>query len=299
MPQRTAGDWGSLLTLVLIWGTAFLFIDLSVETLPPATLVAVRVGVAAFVLVATCLALGLRLPGWGKIWGRFLTLAVVGNAVPFFAISWGQERITSGQAGILMAVMPLSTLVLAHFFVADERMTLRRVAGFTLGFMGIVVLTGPDALARLGGAPSDIVRQLAVLGGALCYAVNTILARRMPETHPIVSSTAVMLMASAVMLPAAAWLDVPWTLEPSAVSVNSAIWLGVVPTAVATVLYFRIVGSAGPTFLSLINYLIPIVALVTGVLALSEALEWRAVGALVLVLGGLWTSQRGEAVRAV
>ena len=299
MPQRTAGDWGSLLTLVLIWGTAFLFIDLSVETLPPATLVAVRVGVAALVLVATCLALGLRLPGFGKIWGRFLTLAVVGNAVPFFAISWGQERIASGQAGILMAVMPLSTLVLAHFFVADERMTLRRVVGFTLGFLGIFVLTGPDALARLGGAPSDIARQLAVLGGALCYAVNTIIARRMPETHPIVSSTAVMLMASAVMLPAAAWLDAPWTLAPTAVSVNSAIWLGVVPTAVATVLYFRIVGSAGPTFLSLINYLIPIVALVAGVLVLSEVLEWRAVGALILVLGGLWTSQRAEPVRAV
>ena len=114
--QRSAGDWSRLFALIAIWGTAFLFIDLSVATLPPATLVASRVGIAALVLVVAARALGLALPAPGRLWLRFLLLACVGNAIPFFAISWGQQRVASGSAGILMAVMPLTTLVLAHFW---------------------------------------------------------------------------------------------------------------------------------------------------------------------------------------
>jgi drug/metabolite transporter (DMT)-like permease len=289
--QRSAGDWARLFALVAIWGTAFLFIDLAVETLPPATLVATRVSIAAAVLLAAVRALGLALPPQGVVWLRFLLLACVGNAIPFFSIAWGQQRVTSGLAGILMAIMPLATLVLAHFFVAGERLTARKSAGFAVGFTGVLVLTGPDALSRLGGASSDIVYQLAVLLGALCYAVNTILARRMPEMHPIVSATCTMVMASAVMIPVSVVADAPWRLAPSSTSLGSALWLGLVPTGAATVLYFRIVSTAGPTFLSLMNYLIPAVALCTGIVVLGEAFEWTVVGALALILAGLLFSQ--------
>ncbi len=294
-PLQSSGDWARLLGLVAIWGTAFLFIDLSVETVPPGTLVAGRVSIAAAVLVLAVRFLGLEMPAPGVLWLRFLLLACVGNAIPFFAISWGQQRVPSGLAGILMAVMPLTTLLLAHFFVPGERMTSRRTTGFAMGFAGVVVLTGPDALSRLGGAPSDIVFQLAVLSGALCYAINTILAGRMPVLHPIVSAACVMLMASAVMLPVSVWVDRPWRLTPSGLSLASVVWLGLVPTGVATVLYFRIVSSAGPTFLSLMNYMIPGVALATGVVIAGEDFEWRVVGALALILAGLLTSQTSAA----
>lgn len=290
---RSAGDWARLLALVAIWGTAFFFIDVSVETLPPATLVATRVAIAAGVLLAAVRLLGLEMPEPGVLWLRFLLLACVGNAIPFFAISWGQQRVPSGLAGILMAVMPLTTLLLAHFFMPGERMTPRRTAGFVIGFAGVVVLTGPDALSRLGGEPSDIVFQLAVLAGAVCYAINTILAGRMPILHPIVSAACVMLMASAVMLPVSIVADQPWQLEPSAASLSSAVWLGLVPTGAATVLYFRIVSSAGPTFLSLMNYMIPGVALATGIAIAGEPFEWRVLGALALILTGLFASQTG------
>lgn len=292
------GDWSRLFGLVGIWGTAFLFIGLAVDTLPPATLVAMRVGIAAVVLVALLPVLGLRLPGPGALWLRFLLLACVGNAIPFFAISWGQLRVTSGVAGLLMAVMPLATLVLAHFFVAGERLDLRKTAGFTLGFGGVVMLTGPDALARLGGGSSDIVYQGAVLLGALCYAINTILARRMPVMHPIVSAACTMLMASAVMVPVALVADSPWRLAPSATSLLSAVWLGLVPTGLATVLYFRIVSTAGPTFLSLMNYVIPGVALCTGIVVLGEPFELSILAALALILGGLFFSQTGAQMGA-
>jgi len=245
------------------------------------------------VLLAAVRVVGLALPPPGLLWLRFALLACVGNAIPFVAISWGQQRVASGLAGILMAVMPLATLLLAHRFVPGERMTRRKAAGFAVGFAGVVVLTGEDALARLGGDPSDIARHLAILGGALCYAINTILARRMPPLHPLVSSAGVMLMASGVMVPAALVFDAPWTLAPSALSLASAVWLGLVATGVATVLYFQIVSTAGPTFLSLMNYVIPAVAFAVGIALLGEPFEWRAVLALALILSGLYTSQTG------
>jgi drug/metabolite transporter (DMT)-like permease len=285
-------SWASLLALTLIWGTAFLAIAIGVETLPPATLVATRIGVAALVLCIAGALMGLRLPPLGWLWLRFLLLACVGNAVPFTLVSWGQERIDSGSAGVLMAVMPLATLVLAHFFVPGEFMTRRRTLGFLLGLCGVVVLTGPSALASLGGAQSAIIRQVAVLSGAICYAINTILARRMPASHPVVSAACTMLMATAVMVPAALIFDRPWELTPSAESLWAAVWLGLVPTGLATVLYFHVVSTAGPTFLSLMNYVIPVVAVLAGIALAQETFAWRIVFALALILLGLLTATR-------
>jgi drug/metabolite transporter (DMT)-like permease len=287
------GDWATLLALVLIWGTAFLFTRIAVERVPPATLVAGRIGIAALVLTAVVYGVGLRLPPPGRIWGRFLVLALVGNSLPFFLISWGQERIDSGLAGILMAVMPLATLVLAHFLVVGERMNRRTAAGFVLGFLGVVVLMGPEAIAELGEGGSELAREAAVLSGALCYAVNTILARRLPETPPLVSSASVMILASLVMVPVALALDRPLDLPPDPVSVAAVVWLGLAATAAATILYFQLIASAGPTFFSLINYQIPLVAVLAGVLVLGEEPGWTALGSLVLILAGLALSQLG------
>lgn len=287
-------DWALLGALVAIWGTAFLAIAIAVESLPPASLVALRVGVAALVLCVAVRALGMRLPGPGPIWARFLLLGCVGNALPFTAISWGQLRVSSGLTGVLMAVMPLATLVLAHYFVAGEKMTPRRTAGFGLGFAGIGVLVGPAAMLQLGGDGTEVTHQLAVLLGALCYAVNTILAGRMPPMHALVQAAGTMLMSSAVMLPIALVFDRPWEwpVLPSGTSWAAGLWLGLVPTGLATFLYFRIVSSAGPTFLALMNYGIPVVAMGAGIALAGEPFEPRALLALTLILGGLIVSQR-------
>ncbi|UCE86807.1 MAG: EamA family transporter [Deltaproteobacteria bacterium] len=289
--RHTTGDWTRLMALVFIWGTSFLLNRIAVEGVPPTTVVAGRVVIAAIALRATVFAAGLALPPRGRIWLHFLVMALLGNAIPFFLITWGQERIDSGLAGILMAVMPLTTLVLAHFFVDGERMTGRRATGFAIGFVGLVVLMGPDALRALGGSASDVARQAAVLCGALCYAANTIVARKLPGTQPLVASAAVMLLASAAMVPAAVVVDAPWRLAPRPESVASVVWLGVVSTAAATILYFSVIASAGPTFLSLINYMIPLVAVLAGVAVLGEEPTGRALAALLLILAGVGLSQ--------
>ncbi|MBW2316349.1 MAG: EamA family transporter [Deltaproteobacteria bacterium] len=289
--RRPLEDWILLGILVAVWGTGFLFIATAVETLPPLTVAASRIVLAAVVLVAAVYASGRRLPR-GRIWLWFLALGIVGNCLPFFAIGWGQQRIPSGLAGILMGVMPLATLVLAHFFVPGEDMTRGKTLGFLFGFAGVAVLTGPEALLEIGGAPSDLLRQLAILFGALCYATNAILTRHLPPTHALVASAATLGVAALVIGPVAAFVERPWSIEASRESWLAVVWLGLVTTAGATIVYFRLVASAGPTFFSYINFVIPIVALLAGAALLGEQVRGSAVAALVLVLGGLALSRR-------
>lgn len=295
MSKPSISDWILLFALVLMWGTSFLVIKIAVGSFGATTIVAGRIGIAAVILLIVARFAGLRLPRSASTWRQLVVLALLGNALPFFLITWGQERIDSGLAGILMAIMPLATLVLAHFFVPGEHLTRRRVLGFALGFLGIVVLIGPSTLLALGGNGSGLVRQLAVLTGALCYAVNAILARRLPKLPALTASACVMAAATVVMVPAAFIVDAPLqTLSMAATTPRLAVvWLGLVSTALATIVYFQIINRAGPTFLSLINFQIPIVALLAGVVFLGEQIEWNAVAALVLVLSGLRISQAG------
>lgn len=292
MYSHPAKHWALLLALTAMWGSAFMFIKLGVATVPPATLVASRLTIGAALLYAVMRARGLALPPLGRGWLPFIALAIVGNSVPFYLISWGQQFIDSALAGILMAVMPLATLLLAHFFVADERLTVKRALGFAIGFAGIVVLMGPVALAGLGGSLVKATAQAAVLAGALCYAANSVMARRLVAADFLVASTAVLIVAGAMMVPLALVLDRQWVLAPSMGSTAAILWLGVGPTAVATILFFRLIASAGPTFMSIVNYLSPLVALLAGVLLLGEKPGVTAVAGLGLILLGIALSRR-------
>jgi drug/metabolite transporter (DMT)-like permease len=292
MPSRGFKDWVLLLALVAMWGSAFMFNKLGVATVPPATLVAGRLLIGALVLLVVVHALGARLPPLGRNWLPYLVLALVGNCIPFYVIVWGQKTVDSALAGILMAAMPLVTLILAHFFVQGERMTRKRAAGFALGFLGIVLLIGPAALTGIGGSALQVISQLAVLAGALCYATNSVLTRLMVKgNNVLIASAAMLLVAAVLMLPVALILDRPWTLAPSFSSTAAIVWLGIGPTAVATLCYFKLIGSAGPTFMSLVNYLSPPVAVFLGVTLMGEHPGVEAYTGLALILAGIALSQ--------
>ncbi|MDB5927218.1 MAG: hypothetical protein JWN13_6154 [Betaproteobacteria bacterium] len=289
--QRTLTEWALLLALVAMWGSSFMFNKLGVATVPPATLVAARLTLGTLAMLALLHARGLRLPPIGPIWGAYAVLGIVGNAAPFFLITWAQQVVDSALAGILIAAMPLGTLVLAHLLVPGERMTSNRVLGFLLGFGGIVFLMEPAAVAGVGGSAIQILSQLAVLCGALCYSANSVMARLLIKSDFMVAAAGTLLIAAALMLPIAVVHDQPWTLHPSFTSVSAIVWLGVGPTAVATILYFRLISSAGPTFMSLVNYLSPAVAVFLGVTLLGEQLGVSAYTGLALILAGIALSQ--------
>ncbi len=271
-----------------------MFIKLGLATVPTATLVAARLILGALILLVVVYARGARLPPLkqGRVWANYAILAIIGNCIPFTAITWGQQRTDSALAGILMAVMPLATMVLAHFFVRGEHMTRNRVAGFFLGFAGILALMGPAALGQFDGASLATLSQLAILAGALCYAANSVLTRLLARGNDVlVASTAMLLLASVITLPVALYVDRPWLMHASSASLWAIVWLGVGPTAVATVMYFKLIASAGPTFMSLVSYMTPVVAVFTGVALLGETPGLNAYIALALILLGIAVSQ--------
>jgi len=289
--HRTLGDWALLLALVAMWGSSFMFNKLGVASVPPLTLVAARLAIGALTLLIVLYAKGMRLPPAGPIWIAYAVLGIVGNALPFFLITWGQQVVDSALAGILMAAMPLATLVLAHFLILGERMTPARVAGFVLGFLGIVLLMEGAALASVGGAALQIISQLYILCGALCYSANSVMARLLIRSDFLSAAAGTLLVSAVLVVPIALVFDAPWRLQPSAVSIGAIVWLGAGPTAVATILYFRLISAAGPTFMSLVNYLSPAVAVFLGVTLLDEHPGVNAYAGLALILSGIALSQ--------
>jgi drug/metabolite transporter (DMT)-like permease len=295
--KHSLNDWLYLLALAILWGTSFLFVKIAVRTIAPATLVAARFVIAAAVLSVAVRARGLRLPTSRRVWSHYLLIGVIGNALPFTLIAWGQIRVDVGLAGILLGAMPLMTVLMAHFFVPGERMTPRMIGGLSVGFVGLVVLLGPEALLELGGQASDLPSQVAILSAAVCYAISTILARRLATLDALVSAATVMWITSAIMFPVALWMDRPWDQDLTVEAIASVVWLGLFATALATIFYFRVIQSAGPTFLSLMNYLIPVVALTAGAVVLDEEPAGTILTGLVLILTGLAISQLGGRAR--
>ena len=292
MTARPLTHWLLLAALVAMWGSSFMFTKIALVAFAPEVLVASRLVLAAAILLGLLAVRRRALPRSGRLWLFLAAMAVMGNALPFWLISWGQQRIDSNLAGILMAVMPLSTVVLAHFLVAGERLNRAKSAGFLLGFLGIVVLTGPEALLELKGQGTALLYELSVLGGAVCYAVNTIIARRRPASDPLVAAAGVMLSASLFMVPLAALGGPPPLGQITLATALAVLFLGLVSTALATVVYLKLVTLAGPSFVSLINYLIPLWAVVVGLVFLAEVPEWSALAALALILSGIALSER-------
>jgi drug/metabolite transporter (DMT)-like permease len=280
--------FGWLFLLSLIWSSSFMAIKVGVGSIPPVTLAACRVLVAAIVLYGFVRLQGAELPRGVRFWTYCVLIGVIGNGLPFTLINWGEEHVDSGLAAILMSIMPLSTVVLAHFFADGERMTRAKLAGVVIGFAGVVILVGPEALKGLGG---DAWRQLAVAGGAFSYGVAMVLARNMPPAPLVARSAAVMIVASVVMVPLALALDAPWRLRPDDAALIAALYLGLFPTAIATIIFFHLVQTAGPSMVAFVNYLIPVLGVGWGAMVLDERVTAEALVALVVILAGIAIAQ--------
>lgn len=291
-PQPSPGDWLLLGALTATWGSSFLFTKLALAALTFGQVVSARLVLGALILVPLALLLRRRWPRGLRPWVFFGLIALIGNLLPFSLIAWGQRTIDSGLAGILMAIMPLATLGLAHLFVPGERLTRWRLGGFLTGFSGVVVLVGPEALLAIGGADGPLWPMLSVLAGALCYGVSSILARLQPARDALSTAAAVLTLAALGSLPIG--LDAPLP-DPAALApliILAVLFLGWVSTAIGMILYFRLIRSAGPGFTSQLNYLIPLWAVVIGIVFLGEQPNASHLAGLLLILLGVLVARR-------
>ncbi len=283
MPQPALRDWLSIAALGLIWGATFMVIALALGGYGPVTVATARTTLGAVALWLAVLALGRRLPRWSaRLAVHILVIGLFSTAVPFFLLSWGQQSVPSAFAGLSMAAVPLFVLPLAHVFVPGERLSWRKAAGFSLGFLGVVVLTGPDALAGSAAA----LPRLACLGAALCYAVSSIATRRCPPVDPVMLAALSLLVGAMALIPAMlASEGLPGSA--SALPMAAIVILGLVPTALATLIRVQVIRSAGPSFMTLTNFQVPLWSVLFGTLVLNEALSPRFFAALGLILAGL------------
>ncbi len=283
-------DYTLVVILSLIWGSSFLLIKLAIDDIPPITMAATRVVIAFAVLYLVVRLRGQTLaPPWGAggraRWGQFLVIGMLGNGIPFSLVSWGEIEITAALAAILIGVMPVFTVILAHGFGVERVAGPQRVVGVGAGFAGLVVLMGPTVLGEMGGAT---LHELALVGAAASYAATAVYARRLTLRLALVPLAAGSMAASAlVMVPAALFFETPWRLSPGLGAVSAVTALGVIATGFASIIYFRLLASTGPTFASTINYLIPVFGAALSVVLLGEQVGLRELAALVLILSGI------------
>lgn len=283
----TSLEWAMLLALATVWGGSFFFNGIAVRELPVFTVVVSRVALAAIILLAFLRLRGERMPRDRRVWAAFFGMGLLNNAIPFSLIVWGQQHVASGVASILNASTPLFTVILAHFLTSDERMTGGKFAGVLIGFAGVAVMIGSDALGGLG---VHVVAQFMCLAGAVSYAFAGIYGRRFRAMgiSPMSTATGQVVASSLILLPLMMGVDQPWTLPaPSVTAVGALIGVAAISTALAYVLYFRILATAGATNLLLVTFLIPVSAILLGTLFLGEVLLPRHFAGMALIGAGL------------
>ena len=293
-PNITPTSWLLIAILGLTWGGTFMVTEVALTQMPPFWLAASRIGFAAALMSLVWLSLGGRLfetTASRQDWGAVFLIGALSSAVPFSLLAWGQQYVTSGFAGVSMAAVALIILPLAHFFVPSEQLNLRKCIGFVIGFFGVVILIGAQAFESTG-AVYETPGRLACLGAASCYAVGSILMRRLPALDPIGLATVLLIVGAAMTIPLALLIEgFPPNPSPEIWAVLG--FLGLIPTAAANFLRVLVVRSAGPVFMSLVNYQVPLWSVILGSLILSEPMPSSLLLAMTLILLGVGLSQYG------
>lgn len=283
-----AAEWGMLVILAILWGGSFFFVALAVRELPTFMIVATRVVLAAAIMIAGLRMMSVALPSTRRAWLAFLGMGLLNNVIPFSLIIWGQIHVASGIAAIITASTPLFTVVLAHFVSDDEKMTPGRVAGILVGLAGVIVMIGGSALEAL---KADLLGELAILAGAVSYACSSLFGRRFSRfgLSAPVTATGTLAASSLLLVPLALVIDQPWTLAaPSLTAMLCVLALALLSTVVAYMLYFRLLATAGATNLMLVNFLVPVTAVLLGVTVLGEHLEAKHFAGIALIAVGLF-----------
>jgi drug/metabolite transporter (DMT)-like permease len=293
-PQITPLSWLMVTVLGVTWGGTFLVTEVALEGITPFWLAAGRITFAAVLMLAIWRARGGQLfaqPPQRSTALSVLAMGAFSTAIPFTLLAWGQQYVTGGFAGVSMASVALIVLPLSHFFLPAERLTWRRSTGFAIGFVGVCVLIGGQAFESSGLA-GETAGRVACVSAACCYGGSSILMRRLPAVDPIGLATVLLLIATAMTVPVALIVEGPPPL-PDTKTLMVIAFLGLIPTAAASMLRVLVIRSAGPVFMSLTNYQVPLWSVLLGAWLLSEPLPPSLLLAMALILSGVGLSQYG------
>mgnify|MGYP001807801981 CR=1 FL=1 len=277
-------DLALLLLLATLWGGSYSFIKIGVETIPPVTLIAARTLIAGAILLAVLRWRGLRLPRDLATWRLFLAQACLNSVVPFTMIAWAERSVDAGLATILSSTSPIFVVLMTCLAGTAERLPRLRLAGIAAGLAGTVLVVGMQAMSGFG---EQLAAQLALVAASLCYAGAALFGRNFKGLAPIMPAAGSLVCGALLLLPLSLVLDRPWTLAPSIASIQALIALSVFSTALAFVIYFRLIARLGSVATTSVAYLRVPTGVLIGMVFLGEALAPTAWAGLVLVVGGV------------
>jgi drug/metabolite transporter (DMT)-like permease len=273
-----------LLALATLWGSSYTFIKIGVETIPPVTLIAVRTLIAASILVSVIKLRGLSLPRDATTWRRFLFQACLNSVIPFTLIAWAEQSVDAGLATILNSTTPIFTFLLTVLIVRHEPVTTRKIFGVAAGLAGVCLIIGTEALSGIG---DQLPAQLAILLASMAYAGAAIFGRNFKGLDPMMPAAGSMICGAIILIPVSLIMDRPWTLTPSAESMGALLGLSVFSTALAFVIFFRLMQTLGSVGTTAQAYLRVPIGVGIGVVFLGETVTQTAGMGLVCVIAGV------------
>ena len=287
--QPTRTDYIVLFALGALWGSSFGAIKIALHGVTPLTVMSVRILLAGAALLLLILMRKTPLPRGIQNWIKIGWMALFGTLIPFFLVPWGQLQIDSSLAAILMAVNPLFALTLGHFFSEHESFTLRQLLAMLVGFSGILLVFGENAISSING---NIWAQLAVIGAGFCYTISGVIVSRVRGASADSVSASIFICSSVIVFPLWMILEQPWSLHFETESLLALTYLGLVSTGMAFLMRYYIILRAGAVFLSYVAFIIPMFGILFGILFLGETISANTMGAVVLILSGVFLGRK-------
>lgn len=282
--RRLAVELALLALLATVWGASYTFIKVGVATIPPVTFIAGRTVIAGALLLAVLALRGVKMPRDRRVWGYFLVQACLNSVAPFTLIAWAEVKLDAGLAAILNSTTPIFTFLLTVLITRHEPAGARKLFGVAAGMAGTCLIIGLQALQGIG---DELIAQLAIVVATICYSGAAIWGRRFHSLDPMVPAAGSMLCGGAVLVPLSLVIDQPWTLAPSTDSLLALLALSVVSTALAFVLFFRLLRTLGSVSTTAQAYLRVPVGVAIGVIFLGETPSPTALAGLVCVVTGV------------
>ena len=281
----SATDWLLLIVLSVFWGGSFYFAKIAVVEIPPLTLALGRVGIAAAALAMVARILGVIWPRDARTWWNFTIMAAFNNALPFTLLFWGQIHISIGLASIIVGTSPLFGVLVAHVLTHDDKLSAGRAVGVAAGLIGVIVLIGVDLLGELG---SHVLAEFACLATAISYAFGAVYSRQVRKQPPMIVAAGQLTMSTVLLLPLVMLFDRPSALlAASWPALCSMLALALICSALAYLIYFRVIGRAGATNALLVTFLVPVSAIVLGIVLLGESLEIHQIAGMAAIFIGI------------
>ena len=280
-------NWFLLILLSAIWGGAFTLNKIALDLYTPEVIVAGRLIVGSAFLIVLIYFIYKRFSFNLSQLNYYLFMSLVGIVIPFIAIINGQRNIDSAMAGILMATMPITTILLSHFFLVDEKINQQKFIGFLISFFGVFILIYREDLFINNSFSKTLISQLQVMLGSTLYSIAAIYGKKYKMTDPVSASTGTILFATFFMLIYLIFIDESNVSIPMLLVNYNILLLGILCTAIATIIYFQILQTAGASFISIMNFLIPLWAILFGILVLNDDFSWNYIFGLLIILSGI------------